>query len=197
VVGWRVSTLSDRLDRLEAEDGPAPQLPSRDGWELVLAENVAYLVDDVRRWQAMDRLRATTDELLAVVTGMQPATRVARLRRCAELALADAPWRDYPSIGPPGVERIRLFTGQEPVLALESNGLRVLQRWGYGIESANYGWSYRSAQRDAAAELEQDLDVLVRAHQLLRRHGMTRCRRTGPECVRCPVRDDCPWASRR
>jgi hypothetical protein len=31
------------LDRLEQADGPADPLPSADGWELVLAENVAWI----------------------------------------------------------------------------------------------------------------------------------------------------------
>jgi hypothetical protein len=31
------------LDRLEEAGGPADPVPSADGWELVLAENVAYL----------------------------------------------------------------------------------------------------------------------------------------------------------
>ena len=45
------------LDRLEAASGPADPVPSADGWELVLAESVAYLVDDQRRWQAPADLR--------------------------------------------------------------------------------------------------------------------------------------------
>jgi hypothetical protein len=32
-------------------------VPSADGWELVLAESVAYLLDDQRRWQALAELR--------------------------------------------------------------------------------------------------------------------------------------------
>jgi hypothetical protein len=36
-------------DRLEEADGAAGPVPSADGRELVLAENVAYLVDDQRR----------------------------------------------------------------------------------------------------------------------------------------------------
>ena len=43
------------LDRLEEADGAAEPVPSADGWELVLAENVAYLVDDERRWRAWHR----------------------------------------------------------------------------------------------------------------------------------------------
>jgi hypothetical protein len=45
------------LDRLEEAGGPAGPVPSADGWELVLAENVAYLADDQRRWQALADLR--------------------------------------------------------------------------------------------------------------------------------------------
>ena len=33
------------LDELEQAAGPADPVPSSDGWELVLAENVAYLVE--------------------------------------------------------------------------------------------------------------------------------------------------------
>lgn len=150
-----VSALSDRLDRLENAAGPSGEPPSRDGWELVLSESVAYLVDDERRWAAMARLRsvvgttpaellAASDEtLLGVVAGMQPLVRVSRLRRCAQLAQAGAPWRDFPSIGPPGVDRIQLFTGTEAVLALDSNALRVLLRWGYGTTRADYAASYK------------------------------------------------------
>jgi hypothetical protein len=99
------------LERLEQAGGPAGPVPSADGWELVLAENVAYLVDDQRRWQAMAKLRtevglipeqilaAPEDVLLGIVAGARPAERVQRLRQCAELAIAKAPWRAYPGIG--------------------------------------------------------------------------------------------------
>jgi hypothetical protein len=45
------------LDQLEQAAGRADPVPSADGWELVLAENVAYLVDDQRRWHALAELR--------------------------------------------------------------------------------------------------------------------------------------------
>jgi len=45
------------LDELEQAVGPADPVPSSDGFELVLAENVAYLVDDRRRWPALEELR--------------------------------------------------------------------------------------------------------------------------------------------
>jgi len=105
------------LDRLEQAGGPADPVPSADGWELVLAENIAYLVDDRRRWQALAKLRAEVglapeqilaapeDVLRGIVTGARPAERVQRLRRCAELAIAGAPWRAYSGIGRPGADR--------------------------------------------------------------------------------------------
>ena len=84
----------------------------------MLAENIAYLVDDQRRWQALEELRsvvglepeqilaAPEDALCRVVAGARPAERAQRLRRCAELAVAEAPWRAYPGIGAPGADRI-------------------------------------------------------------------------------------------
>lgn len=122
------------LDRLEQAAGPADAVPSTDGWELVLAENVAYLVDDRRRWLVMARLRdevglapeqilaAPAEVLRGIVSGARPAERVQRLRRCAELAIAGAPWRAFPGIGQPGADRIDLFTGARAVLALDANG---------------------------------------------------------------------------
>jgi hypothetical protein len=101
------------LDQLEESGGPADPVPSTDGWELVLAENVAYLVDDQRRWQALAALRQVVgldpEQILAapeavlrgVAAGARPAERAerqigrcrlpvrlgaARTRRCSRLA---------------------------------------------------------------------------------------------------------------
>ena len=81
---------------------------------------------------------------------MQPTARVARLRRWAELAIAEAPWTRFPGIGKPGAERIALFTGTRAVLALDSNALRVLVRLGYGDPDAAYATTYRQAQTQAS-----------------------------------------------
>jgi hypothetical protein len=192
-----VRTLAAVLDRLEADAGPADPLPSTAGWLLVLAENIGYLVDDATRWQAMQRLHtevgtaperilaASDDDLLRVVVGMRPAERVARLRRCAELHMSGARWSAYPGIGQPGVQRIELFTGAKPVLALDANALRVLVRLGYGdpAESAAAG-----------VEVEETVPARQRAHQLLRRHGQTVCRRSAPACATCELADLCPSA---
>jgi endonuclease III-like uncharacterized protein len=196
------------LDQLEAADGPADPLPSADGWELVLAENIGYLVDDQRRWHALGQLRsrvglepeqilrAPDSVLREVVVGASPADRIARLRRCAELAIAGARWRDYPGIGGPGVDRIELFTGEKAILALDANGMRVLTRLGLAPTARSYSASYRQAQSAASALLHHSVPEFQRAYQLLRRHGQHTCRRTSPDCAGCPVAASCPSAGR-
>jgi hypothetical protein len=208
-VSWQggpVGRLPEVLDRLEETAGPAEAVPSSDGWELVVAENIAYLVDDQRRWQAVAALARTVGlapeqvlaapdaVLLTAVAGVRPVERVARLRRCAELAIAGAPWRAFPGIGAPGADRIDLYTGLRPVLALDANALRVLVRLGYGDPTRSYATTYRQAQAAASAELPETVPARLRAHQLLRRHGRTVCRRTRPACAACPVAADCPSA---
>jgi endonuclease III len=194
------------LDRLEQAGGPADPVPSADGWELVLAENIAYLVGDQRRWQALEELRsvvglapeqilaAPEDALCGVVAGARQAERAQRLRRCAELAVAGAPWRAYPGVGAPGADRIDLFTGARAVLALDANGLRVLTRLGFSDPARSYGTSYRQAQVAASEQLPATVPARQRAYQLLRRHGQVICRRKVPSCSTCPISDDCPSA---
>jgi adenine-specific DNA glycosylase len=201
-----VARLAELLDRLEADAGPADPVPATDGWLLVLAENIGYLVDDETRWQAMAALRrkvgtaperilaATDEQLRRVVVGMRPSERVDRLRTCAQLRVAGARWSAYPGIGQPGVQRIELFTGVRPVLALDANALRVLVRLGYGDPARSYSVVYRQTQSAAAAEVEETVPARQRVHQLLRRHGQTVCRRSEPSCPTCPLRDACPSA---
>jgi endonuclease III len=201
-----VRDLPGLLDRLEQADGPADPVPSADGWELLLAENVAYLVDDQRRWRALADLRHAVglapEQILAapravlreVVAGARPAERAERLRRCAELAIAGAPWHAYPGIGRPGAERIELFTGSRAVLALDANGLRVLTRLGYASPTRSYTTGYRQAQAAAGARLPAQVPALQRAYQLLRRHGQAVCRRRDPACSSCAIAADCPSA---
>jgi endonuclease III len=97
----------------------------------------------------------------------------------------------FPSIGPPGADKILLLTGSRPVLALDSNALRVLLRLGYGREHKSYQASYASAQEAAMAVLPKTVPALKSASLLLRRHGQELCRRTSPRCTICPVRSSC------
>jgi endonuclease-3 len=117
-----------------------------------------------------------------------------------ERALAFAPnqarkaLKKFPGIGEPGAEKILLFSGTEPVLALESNGLRTLLRLGFGEEQKNYAQSYKSAQRAAEALLPKTCAARQRAFHLLRAHGQALCKTTAPDCDACPLSDSCEYA---
>jgi len=102
--------------------------------------------------------------------------------------------KTFPSIGPPGVDKILLLTGAQAVLALDSNALRVLLRLGYGQEHKSYGASYNSAQKAAMAALPRTVPALQKASLLLRRHGQELCKTVDPRCPMCPLRDVCNFA---
>jgi endonuclease III len=217
-------TLSGIIARLRAHYGDPQPPPSTNPFELILLENVAYLVSDDRRIQAFEVLRSTVgtrpheilaasnDALLSVAKlgGMQPERRAARLRELALIAMnefdgdliealrlplrqAQQALQKFPSVGEPGAEKILLFTRSYPVLALDSNGLRVLLRLGWGAEKKNYSASYRSVQQAISGELTDDYDWLISAHSLLRNHGKELCKTSGPKCDECPVRKSCAY----
>ena len=157
-------------------------------------------------------LTAHEETLLEVARlgGMLPAARVEKLRRIAQIALqefdgdldkalkqplaqAKKSLKKFPGIGDPGAEKILLFSKTHPILALDSNGLRVLRRLGYGEEQKSYGATYRSAQEAVKDEMKKDFDWLIAAHQLLRVHGQQLCKTTAPLCAKCPVRASCRY----
>lgn len=98
----------------------------------------------------------------------------------------------FPMIGEPGAEKILLFCGALPVLALESNGLRVLLRLGVAEEKKSYTATYKAIREQTLRELPDDIPMLQQAHLLLRRHGQELCRASEPACRECPVSDQCP-----
>lgn len=201
---------------------PKPPVAT-DPFAQILWENVAYLASDARRREAFAMLRQRVglkpEKILSVPLrtlqeigrqGILPANSAEKLRAIAEIALTDfggdlkpilklpfqqakKAFKKFPSIGDPGAEKILLFARAHPVLALDSNGLRVLRRLGYGREDKNYSVSYRSAQEAVAPELPLDLDWLIEAHQLLRRHGQELCKTNHPRCEACPVSGVCHY----
>ena len=203
--------------------GKPPALPTGDPFELILRENVAYLADDTRREAAFrmlkERVGLSPEKILAAPRaalhevarhGIVPAATVEKLREIARIALEDfggdleaagaLPLEDakkalrrFPSIGEPGAEKVLLFSGFHPVLALDSNGLRVLLRLGFGKEGRSYAKSYRSAQQEAAGQLPKDRGVLIEAHRLLRLHGRELCKTNHPRCEACPVAGECAY----
>jgi endonuclease III len=157
-------------------------------------------------------LMAHDEALLEVARlgGMHPAARVEKLRRIAQIALqefdgdleavlkqpiakAKKALKKFSGIGDPGAERILLFSRTHPVLALDSNGLRVLLRLGYGEERKSYSSTYRSAQEAVEGESKKEFDWLIAAHQLLRRHGQELCKMKDPICSACPLKEYCVY----
>ena len=215
-------SLRQFVASLKKHYGPPKPPGTTDPFELILLENVAYLVSDERRAEAFtllvktvgtkphNILAASNDALLAVAKlgGMQPEKRAARLRELALVAMNDfdgelghtlqlplgkakKALQKFPSIGEPSADKILLFTRSYPVLGLESNGLRVLLRLGFGEEKKNYSASYHSVQEAIKDQLGNDYDWLISAHLLLRQHGKGLCKTNGPLCEECPVRKSC------
>jgi len=150
---------------------PLPPISS-DPFELIIWENVGYLASDRRRASAFVELKARVGlepkaileadhhtladiakaGILADVSAekLLTAAKIAYeefnsdLRSALRLPLPQAKkaLRKFPGIGEPGAEKILLFTGTCPLLALESNGLRVLLCLGYGKEERNYASTY-------------------------------------------------------
>jgi endonuclease-3 len=217
--------LPEVLDHLAAVYGEPALPPVRPLFELVLWENVAYLVDDAARARAFDTLRAevglgprallsASDAALESVTGhgILAGHQAAKLREIARIAQetfggdlesvrglplprARRALTEFPSIGEPGAEKMLLFGRVYPVLGLDSNGVRVLTRLGLVVEARTYGATYRGVQRLALEYAERGIDWLQRAHLLLRQHGQELCKRNRPACDRCPLNADCAFAA--
>jgi endonuclease III len=164
-----------------------------------------------------DILGAPGERLYDIASaGIKPEIKAAAMREAARIAMKEtalegdlrrvralpvkkalAILRKFPSIGEPGAEKILLFSRARPLFTLESNGLRVLLRLGYGEEHKSYSTSYRSVREAVAKEIPEDVDGLIRAHQLLRRHGQAICKRSVPLCESCPLQDDCTYFATR
>ena len=164
-----------------------------------------------------DAIAAAGDEVLLPLAqrgGMRPETRVFRWREIARITLSQfggnsdsilkKPYAEakralklFPNIGDPGAEKILMFCGVSTGLPLESNGLRVLTRLGWGRAQKSYGAMYRSVQEDLATDLPSDAASLAEAHLLLREHGKAICKDGRPACATCPVARQCAYAKNR
>jgi endonuclease-3 len=215
--------LPQVMERLGVHHGRPKRPKVGGPWEMILWENVAYLADDDRRLEAFQTLKkrvgiepgriiSAADEALLEVTrhGILAEQFAEKLRKCAQIVLekfdgdlrpvlqlpfpkAKKALQPFPGIGEPGAEKNLLFTRTFPVPALESNGLRVLLRLGFGAEQKSYSTTYRLVQQAIEAERDQDYAWLIEAHLLLRRHGQALCKRSRPECGKCPLAPDCAF----
>ncbi len=161
-----------------------------------------------------DQILKASQKQLEEITrmgGIVPELRAQRLRQIAELVHyilkddldaelkkplphAKKSLKRFPTIGDPGAEKILMLTRSYPVLALDSNGLRVLLRLGYAEEKKSYSASYRGVQQALIGQLPGEYDALIAAHQLLRQHGRELCKRTRPLCeAGCPLTAVCRY----
>ena len=220
------SALSKLVDKLLQHYGAPGPPPSTDPLELIIWGNIAYLANDKRRAEAFVILKRTIgtrpEQILgaqhsALATigkaGILPDVSAEKLLTIAKIAheefhsdlgsvlrkplpQAKKALKRFPGIGDPGAEKILLLTRSYPLMALESNGLRVLCRVGFADEQKNYSATYRLIQDAIGGQLPKDYDSLIRAHQLLRQHGQELCKRSKPCCTKCPVRDICNYGCR-
>ena len=216
-------TLREVVKVLSKHYGPPTRPPSADPFELILWENVAYLASPARRREAFALLQRTVgttpaailaanQKVLEKITarGILKSTFAAKLQECAKIAVnkfdgnLDAVTREpldsakralrfFPGIGEPGAEKILLFTGQQALLAPDSNALRVLVRLGLVREEKSYSRTY-AASREVAQELTAKPSVMQVAHLLLQQHGQTLCKRSVPRCGECPLATVCAYA---
>jgi len=142
--------------------------------------------------------------------GVYPELRAARMREAARLVLdefggdvatvlREEPKRrrrllkKFPAIGEPGVDKLLLLSRTQPVLALDSNGLRVLTRLGVAQEKKSYAATYRAVQAAAGEFGARDYDLLITANDVLARHGREVCKRTAPLCELCVIKRSCSY----
>lgn len=159
---------------------------------------------------AIERASMATLRAVAAAGGVYADLRASRMRESARIVIEEfsgdvagvlkepGPRRRrllkrFPAIGDPGVDKMLLLTRTEPIPALDSNGLRVLIRLGFGSESKRYAATYKSAQRALGEFSKRDFDLLIDAYFLLARHGRELCRRTTPLCEPCPLKTTCAY----
>jgi endonuclease III len=217
--------LSAAIAALRKFYGRPQPLPTKDPFELILLENVAYLAPAARRREAFELLKQTIgtkpQSILAApraslerVTayGILKSRFATKLRECAQTAVdlfagnvdsaVQGPIEDarrvlqkFPGIGVPTADKILLFAGRHACLAPESNGLRVLARLGFFDEKLAYARMYRASLL-AAKELAEKIATLQEAHLLLHQHGQTLCKRASPQCGQCPLAGVCAHVNR-
>lgn len=162
-----------------------------------------------------DILRARNPTLLAVTRhGIVPELFARKLRTAAEVARdkfggggnvdralsrdpaqAAKQLRVFPGVGEPGAEKILVAIGRVRTLPLDSNGLRVLLRVGFGQSLRSYAATYRSV-KSALPIRRSSAKSLFATHLLLRQHGREVCKASVPQCGRCMLRPMCAYGSR-
>lgn len=102
----------------------------------------------------------------------------------------------FPGVGLAGADRTMILAGTHAVMALDSNGLRVLQRLGVAPDTGKWNQDYEAGRLAAAKALPKRIPSLRSAFLLLREHGKELCKRSAPRCSKCPLQAECPTGRR-
>jgi endonuclease III len=196
----RVLPFSKVVDKLQRHYGPPAPPASTDPLELIIWENIAYLASDERRAEAFATLKQTIgtrlERILAFFACGNGFLRAAR-KSCRTLHTRFSQlvrsFSALPSGRMPAFPMAAKAECGAAVMALDSNGLRVLYRVGFAEEQKNYSATYRLVQDAIHEQLPGDCDSLIRAYQLLRQHGQELCKRSKPRCAECPLRNVCAY----
>ena len=158
---------------------------------------------------------ATAIEHLIGAGGMLPRRRAEKVLRCAQIAAgvgdgdlcaalrdlepkrARALLKRFPGIGDPGADKIMLLSGLGDEPALDSNGVRVVERLRGLPACSSYARSYRSAIESLRESGVRSAGAAREAFQRLRQHGRALCRRANPKCPECPLRTTCAYGQKR
>jgi endonuclease III len=161
----------------------------------ILSASEHRLVEAMRAGGIVPELRATRIREIARRSATEPGSNpnlVAKL----PIAKARKLLKTFPTIGDPGADRILLLSHTEAIAAVPSNATQVPLRLGFGKEQSSYAAGYRSAQAALDAALPRTAAARIRAYVLLKKHGEETCKRSRPQCERCPVASDCPFPGR-
>ncbi len=221
-------TEASRLRRVIttlARTYPDPAADPTDPFELILFENVAYLVDDDRRSKVFKRLRdeigltpeailrCPAEKIAGLIAdgGMRPPMRAEKLIECARIADAQGldELRSAVRTDPDRAKKmLRAYPGvgepyADKILLYCGNQPSLAPDSNVLRVLIRLGFgrevkSYGATYRSATSETSpmiRDLAEGQRGHKALRKHGQVVCKRTSPRCELCAVRTDCNWYS--
>ena len=91
-------------------------------------------------------------------------------------------------IGPETADSILLYAGGLPSFVVDAYTHRVFARHGW----IDFDADYHQIQDYVQSSLPQDVPLFNEFHALLVRLGKDYCRKTGPKCAACPLREMLP-----
>ncbi len=194
-----------------------------DPFEMILLENVAYLVDDAKRFETFAKLRKnvgstprailahTANEIGEVIAGggMQPLMRAGKVLEAARVAETIA-LENLDAVVSNDARAAKQLLRRFPSVG-EPSADRILLFAGSQITLApdsnalrvlvRLGFAreeknYSKMYRSAISATSgflENISFAQRAHLLLRKHGQELCKRSAPRCELCPLRSDCVW----